>query len=410
MFWSIGNTRFTMEGLVLDGAGGQCGVGFDHASLCLDPNHKAFCGAYESGITHRHLHFKNFFVAGIRVGTSQPPHGIDTASAEIQYTNSIFEGNRAGVSFLAWNDFDNAISGCLFVNNAYGIECVAGNYYVQNTRFQNSSVTDALITAHSSSIRRVVSVGSAAFLLQTDNNCFNGAVKVVESLVTGWGSAANPTAAILYQTRGPVMLIDSVLDSPANPPSPVLALRNTTWTGPDSGVPYVGYGGAWGSVVAINATTRGAAGPLLDVDSTAALVAGGHFYTDFPPGDPAMAARLAPLSPSTQFFNPNLPQPTKVFDAVAQYGAHNDGKETSKQLQACIDDASKVAGGLCYLQDGQYSVNSTLRLCGGSTGFTLMGSNSGFRTMLHWFGAANNDSVVMAAGPAAGCTSGTNVT
>lgn len=78
-----------------------------------------------------------------------------------------------------------------------------------------------MITAHSNSLRRVVSVGSAAFLLETDNNCFNGAVKVVESLVTGWGSPGAPSSAILYQTRGPVMLIDTVFDSPRTlPPLP----------------------------------------------------------------------------------------------------------------------------------------------------------------------------------------------
>ena len=101
LIWSIGNTRFTMEGFVLDGNAGACGVGFDHASHCAQGG---FCGAYESGVTHRNLHFKGFFVAGVRVGSAQPPHGDDTASAEIQYTNCIFEGNRAGISLLAWND------------------------------------------------------------------------------------------------------------------------------------------------------------------------------------------------------------------------------------------------------------------------------------------------------------------
>ena len=294
--------------------------------------------------------------------------------------------------------------GCLFANNSYGVECIAGNYYIQNTRFQYNNVTDALITAHSNSLRRVVSVGSAAFLLQTDNNCFNGAVKVVESLVSGWGSPAAPSAAILYQTRGPVMLIDSVFDSPANASSPALALRNTTWTGPDAGIPYVGYGGKWGSVVSVNSSTRGASGALLDPASTAELVAGGHFYSDFPPGDPAIAARLPPLTPSTQVFNPAWPAYNrgKVYDAVRDFGASNTGKETSKALQACIDAAGSAGGGaVCYLQDGQYSVNATLRLCGSD--FALMGSNSGFRTFVHWAGPATNDSIPLATGPAAGC-------
>ena len=267
-----------------------------------------------------------------------------------------------------------------------------------------------MITSHSNSLRRVVSVGSAAFLLETDNNCFNGAVKVVESLVTGWGSPGAPSSAILYQTRGPVMLIDTVFDSPAHAASPALALRNTTWTGPDAGIPYVGYGGKWGSVIAVNASMRGAAGPLLDAASTAELVSGGHFYSGFPAGDSGIAARLAPLSAATQFFNPHWPAYNrgKVFDAVRDFGASNSGKETARALQACIDAAAAASGGaVCYLQDGQYQVNSTLRLCGND--FVLMGSNSGFRTMVHWFGPYTNDSIPLAAGPAAGCAV-TNVT
>jgi len=352
------------------------------------------------------MHFRGFFVAGVRVGWAQPPHGNDVASAEIQYTNCIFEGNRAGVSLLAWNDFDNMFQGCLFADNAYGIECIAGNYYVQNSRFQNSNVTDALITAHSNSLRRVVSVGSAAFLLQTDNNCFAGAVKVVECLVSGWGAPGAPTAAILYQTRGPAMLIDSVFEAPANAASPALALRNTTSTAPDAGLP--GFGGEFSAVVVINTTTRGAAGPLLDPPSTAQL--GAHLYDSFPPGDAAVSAQLAPLSAATQFFDaawPQLPVGAAIHDAVRDFGASPDGKESGAALQACLDAAAASAaaapalGGVCYLPQGQYATNATLALCG--AGVTLLGGDSGFRTMLKWFGPSTNDSVVLATGPGAGC-------
>jgi hypothetical protein len=124
-------------------------------------------------------------------------------------------------------EFGTTLTG-VFADNSYGIECIAGNYYVQNSRFQANNVTDALITAHSSSIRRSVSVGSAAFLLQTDNNAFGSAIKVVECLVSGWGSAAAPSAAILFQTRGPAMLIDSVFEAPAHAASPALARLSHT--------------------------------------------------------------------------------------------------------------------------------------------------------------------------------------
>ena len=304
------------------------------------------------------------------------------------------------------------ITGCVFSDNSYGIECIAGNYYVQNSRFQANNVTDALITAHSSSIRRSVSVGSAAFLLQTDNNAFGSAIKVVECLVSGWGSAAAPSAAILFQTRGPAMLIDSVFEAPAHAASPALALRNSTSRLPDAGLP--GFGGQFAAVIVINATMRGAAGPLLDGPSTALL--GPHLYTAFPPGDAALAAQLAPLSTATQFFNPSWPQVpagARVFDAVRDFGADPAGRESGRQLQACLDAAAAAAaaapalGAVCYLPLGGYSTNATLALCG--SGVTLLGGNSGFRTSLHWAGPFTNDSVVLATGPGAGCAQ-SNVT
>ena len=94
LLWSDGNTRHYMEGLTFS-AGNGCAVGLDHAAA---PGTQ-----YESFNTHRNLRFTGFTVAGIRVGHSQPPHGNDIASAEQQFTNCIFEGNFAGISFLAWN-------------------------------------------------------------------------------------------------------------------------------------------------------------------------------------------------------------------------------------------------------------------------------------------------------------------
>ena len=110
-----------------------------------------------------------------------------------------------------------------------------------------------------------------------------------------------------------------------------LALRNSTSHLPDAGLP--GFGGQFSAVIVINATTRGAAGPLLDGPSTALL--GPHLYSSaaFPPGDAAIAAQLAPLSPATQFFNPHWPQVpagARVFDAVRDFGADPAGKESGR--------------------------------------------------------------------------------
>lgn len=60
LFWSDGNTRFAIHGIVFDG-NGKAGVGLDHDSHTQ----------YESRYVHRHLAFQNFVVAGLRVGHNQ---------------------------------------------------------------------------------------------------------------------------------------------------------------------------------------------------------------------------------------------------------------------------------------------------------------------------------------------------
>ena len=264
-------------------------------------------------------------------------------------------------------------------------------------------MSDLLLPAHSSSVRRVVSVGSAAFVQQTDNNAFSAILKVSETLVVGWGSAAAPTPAICYQTRGPLVLVDTVFDSPAHAASPALLLRASTCPSCPAGVG--GGGGEWESVILVNATMRGPCGPLLDPASTANLT---HLYKDWPPGDPAVAAALPPLTPATQFFNPNWRVPAgRMFDAVRDFGASNKGAETSTAVQACMDAAAAAGGdAICYLQQGSYAVNRSLVACGSA--WTLLGSGSGFQTHLTWLPPPHGTpvlgpAIVLATGPGAGC-------
>lgn len=192
----------------------------------------------------------------------------------------------------------------------------------------------------------------------------------------GWGFPGQALAAISYQTRGPVLVIDSVFDSPLNASSPVIALRNSTSTLPDKGVG--GDGGTWESIILVNATTRGASGPLLDPVSTSNLT---HLYSCYADqgcaGDPSVAAQLAPLSANSQFFNAQWRVPSgKVFDALRDFNA-SQYVETSAALQACFDAAAAEGNdSVCYIPQGTYIVNKTLTVCG--SGWTLMGGGSGF--------------------------------
>ena len=243
-------------------------------------------------------------------------------------------------------------------------------------------------------------MGSAAFVRQTDNNVFSSVLKVSETLVSGWGSPAAPSGALIYQTRGPVTLIDTVFDTPAHPASPVFQLYRSPCTSCPAGVG--GYGGLWESVVLVNASVRGTAhGPMLDPASTGNLT---HLYSAFPPGDAAIAAGLPPLSVNTQFFNPAWDVPHgRVFDAVRDFGALNHG-ESAGALQACMDAAAAAGSdAVCYVPAGQYFINRTLRACG--SGWSLVGGSSGLYCSIAWTrNVSVPGDIALITGPGAGCS------
>ncbi len=326
-----------------------------------------------------------------------------------------------------------------------GVDAVCGNYYVTNSRFVGSLLSDASITAHASSLRRVVSVGSRQFLSTAPGSGGGSPTKVHGCLVTGWGAGGGSSSsgggggggsssrdigsdissdtsdsslpAIVMTTRGPLQIVDTVFARPSNASSSAVALGG-------------GGGGEFEAVLLSNTTTLGPCGPLLD-PATAGNVS--HLYT-YPPGDPAVSARLPPLSASTSFFRSGVlpvPPAALTFDAVVQFGADNTGRDySSVALQACIDAAAAAAaaataagsgggggggggGGvdaLCYLPSGVYTLNATLHLCGAN--FTLGGGGSGYGTILAWGAKAvplngSSSAVTLVAGPAAGCSSNT---
>ena len=185
-------------------------------------------------------------------------------------------------------------------------------------------------------------------------------------------------------------------------------LRESTSTQPDKGVG--GDGGVWESIILVNSTTRGDTGPLLDPVTTSNLT---HLYTCYADegcaGDPAIMLQLAPLSASTQFFNPGWRVPSgRVFDAVRDFNA-SQHFESSAQLQACIDAAAGASNdAICYIPSGTYVVNRTLTVCGSD--WTLMGGGSGFLAQIEWQSTPNSTAqATLAMGPGAGC-SASNVT
>lgn len=380
LFWSDGNTRAQFEGLSFDGAN-TCGVGLDHDSHTI----------YESRVVHRSLAFVRFTVAGIRVGHNQYSDG-GVASAEMTYENCLFLRNTAGVQFGAWNDYDNYFTGCEFAENGYGVQAYAGNMYVTESRFVSNNISDGSITAHANSYRWVVSVNSTAFLTTLPGNGGGSPTKLQGVVVVGWGAANASSAAVNMGPRGPLQVIDSVFSDARFADSPALSF---------------GGGGHGINEALLLSNASASPGPLLDPNTganiTHTIVAG--------PGDPVLRSRLPYLSPATQFISDAWVAPGVVFDAVAQFGADPSGKNrSSSSLQQCVDAASTAGqGAVCYLRSGVYLVNETLRLCGSD--WTLLGSGSGFTTIVRWDPAANvsTPAVTLAIGPGAGCSSPTNI-
>lgn len=386
MLWSDGNTRFHIEGFVFDGNGSEV-VGLDHDSK----------NQYESRVVHRNLAFLRCSI-GIRVG-----HAELTASAEMAYENLLFAYNWVGADIGqsgSWNDLDNYFHGCHFQDNAYGINLHSGNFYCSNTRFERSAVGDVHSSILPSSLRRIVSVGSATFVTGLPQG--NTAPWKIQSVfVTGWGVPRNaslpqctPVPAMTFAGTGPVQITDSVFESPLCGNSSLLLMSSYPENGSHNAV-------LRSNVTSYNCTCKDAPNGPTRWECPCAFDGGyvpsgdSYFnnatYFDLPLGDPAIAAALPALSESTHFFQSTWAMPGRIFDAVADFGASNKGKESSAALQACLDAAAAAgAGAMCYLPAGQYGINTTLRLCGGvgNGGFSVSGGGGGFTTLLQWDGAA----------------------
>lgn len=287
---------------------------------------------------------------------------------------------------------DNYFIGCEFSQNAYGVQAYAGNVYVTLSRFIENNASDGSITAHANSYRWVVSVNSTAFLTTLPGNGGGSPTKLQGVIVQGWGAANASSPAVYMGPRGPMQVIDSTFSNAAFPSSPALSF---------------GGGGSGIQEALLLSNASAAPGPLLDPES------GGNIThtTRVGPGSPAVRARLPSLSATTQFLSAVWAAPGKVFDAVVDFGADPSGRNVSSgALQLCVDAAASAANGaVCYLPSGVYKVNETLRVCGAD--WTMLGSGSGFTTIIHWDPAANSSlpAVTMASGPGAGCAA-TNLT
>ena len=343
MFWSNGNTRGNYIGIVWDGAG-IAGVGIDHDSK----------SRYETRMMHEYMEFRNFTIAGIRVG-----HAQTTASAEMFYKNLKFVNNENGVLFQQWNDYNNVFDGCHFSKNGYGIRAERGNVTVRDSRFEGSTKADLFLSTHSHSVRRVVSVGSNAFIQTVGPTTANSPIRVENCLVDGW---LDSNGAIVTKTRGPLFVFDSEFINPPSSSAPIKLANPDTYTQ---------------TAIVGNVRSPGTAS-VLDEGSASNDV---HYLSLDTVG-------YEPIAASRRFLASSYPMPEVILDVKVDCGAIGDGRANdTRAVQSCLDQAhSATKPAVVYFPAGNYNISSTLEIQQGAS-YAIEGV--GRQSMFVWVGSTN---------------------
>ena len=344
MFHSNGFGRSMWFGLSFDGAG-KAAVGVDHDSKTY----------YETRVRYQYSRFSNFIESGIRVGSDQK-----VASAEIMFYDLLFANCERGISFLAFNDYDNAIVRNIFRGCGTPIYCSRGNVYVRDSHFENSREQDILLPPHSHSIRRCTSFGSQAFIRPSQaNGEFAFLLEVEDCHVSGWKDAKG---AIQLSNRGPATVFDNIFEKPAVSGSPAIALGN-----PVKFQQTLITANLLGEGAGVAAVDRGLNARVIEVPRAREML-------------------ILKLADRRWDHRPELP--TKIFDARVDFNAAGDERcDDSDAIQAAINAAQACGKGAeAYLPVGKYRISKTLNLPAGSYSF---GSSLGWTSVLSWGGAGD---------------------
>lgn len=340
MLWSNGCTRCRVEGLSFVG-NHRAGVGLDHRSF----------SRYESRFLHINLAFDAFTIAGIRAG--EKPYG--TASAEMLYQNCMFSNSTTGLQLLSANQYDNSLEGCLFADCGIGLDDQIGNFYLRNTRFERSTDVDIVASAHSNSVRRVVSVNSSSFV-RVQPTSASSELKIDDCRVARWTKSG---PAVTFGARGPLQVIDSSFtDAPAGTAAAIHMSESAA------------------RVVLSGSSAAGV--PLVSATQPSTVVM----------QVPSAARKSGPnkaISSETQFLKQTWAGPSRVMDAFRDGHAAGDGAtDDTAALQATIDAvaAANAAGKMttvAYIPAGRYRIRQPLRV---TKGVHLDGSGFGSQIVL----------------------------
>ncbi len=340
MFRSNGIHRYRVTGIIWDGRN-KAAVGFDHRA---DKR-------YETRVRHQSEAFLNFTDTGIRVGYKQK-----VASAEMIYENLLFENcKKNGISFLAWNDYDNTITGCGFYKCGTAVNVVRGNIYLRDSHFEESSVADLNLTTHSHSVRRCTSLNSNMFITSPHGSSSQEVV-VEDCRVSGW---KDPDGAIVTRLRGPNLIFDTVFSNPPNNAPPI----------------YLANGKHMQQLLIVSNNSYEGCAKQVNPGVKSRI-------TEIPKGTMGGVIK----GPEQTFLRDKWRIPGKVFDVTKFGGRPNDRGDDTAAIRAAIAAAAKHGNdAIAYLPTGYYIVSDTIVIKGAK----YFVGGSGVSTIIQWRGKAD---------------------
>ncbi|WPJ96774.1 glycosyl hydrolase family 28-related protein [Coraliomargarita algicola] len=343
-----GVLHYRMEGLVFDG-GHKARVGMYHDNRLPEKM------LFETHLYHEFITMRNFTEYGILFGDLDDTLG--GASAETTFQYMVFENCGTGITFNKFNDYNFTFDGCTFRDNTrMGVECVNGNFYVRNSRFENNELDVFANPEHSSSIRRTVSVGSGTFL-EFINSV--SPFTVENCLVVDWQDAS-----AIKASGAPMLLFDNRFENAEQKNAAINAKRGQQIVH------------AANSIVGVERLF------LSDSDS--------YVTTELLDASPLS------LHADMEFMPRSVQVPTRYFDVVEEFGALGDGQaDDTAAIEAAIA-AAKAHGkhAQVYLPHGKYRVTRSLRLEGRDYSF---GGGTVY-SEIYFDGDPDSDAIVVSAG------------